>query len=79
MMQDYLWQQQHFMLTAKYCRKNYWELQMKFSVNNKNNNALQALIFTKHMGLMSLKLVTASILCLYGKAAGNISSVAAQK
>lgn len=33
-MQDYLWQQ-HFMLTAKYCRKNYWELQIKLSVNKK--------------------------------------------
>lgn len=33
-MQDYLWQQ-HFMLTAKYCRKNYWELQKKFSVKKK--------------------------------------------
>lgn len=38
-----------------------------------------ALIFTKHMGLMSPKLVIANILCLYGKAAGNISSVAVQK
>lgn len=53
---------------------------MNFSVNKKKkNNALQALIFTKHTGLMSPKLVIASILCLYRKAAGNISSVAVQK
>lgn len=49
------------------------------SIKKKKNKALEALVFTKDMGLMSPKLVIANTLCLYGKAAENISSVAVQK
>lgn len=78
-MQYYLWQQ-CFMLAAKNCRKSYWELQMKFSINRSR------IMHYKHSfspNTQGNKPQTSyhqhKSWCCYRKTSENISSVPVQK